>query len=345
MPPVSALYFPDLLPPPATAAILTELFAPLGCYRIAAADQKPPAPWADLEASGRLKFIQPLAADQLDLGRLDQLLRELEGRSGQDIALFVQGILAQLSAARQEMASELVPPLLGWHEDRAAREEEETLWRALLLLKLAELQERRERELTMELREFEARRTALFRQLRGDEEHRTVSAAAPAGPEVSPGRNSARLLRAWSQLFLRDQGETELLVSADPEAVALLLDGYSSAVGREPLGLGELPLPAEGAAHLAPANRDQLTLALERAAAEGEGEALATALAACRQNLPLEGGEGKNQTGAGIEFFLLPGGSLRNLLAGLHRHPPRGSLREETGPGAKRHGLIALLRQ
>ncbi|HET97214.1 MAG TPA: hypothetical protein ENN98_00630 [Desulfurivibrio alkaliphilus] len=351
MPPISALYFPDLLPPPA-AAILTELFVPLRCYRIAAAGRKPPAqdrssptPWAELEANGRLEFVQPLAADQLDLGRLHQLLGELEGRSGQDAALFVQGILAQLSAGGQETASELVPPLLGWHEDRAAREEEETLWRALLLLKLAELQERREQELTMELQELEARRAALFRQLQGDEEKRVSSARAMTSPAVSPNRNSARLLRAWGQLFLRDQGGTELLVSADPEAVALLLEGYGSAAGQEPLPLGDLPLPAGGGARLTPENRDQLALALARTAVDGESRVMTTALATCRQSLHLEGGEEKNQPGARVEFFLLPEISLRNLLAGLYRHPPRGGHREEAGPGAKRHGLIALLRR
>ncbi|MFU8818306.1 MAG: hypothetical protein ACNA74_01130 [Desulfurivibrio sp.] len=354
MPPLSALYFPDLLPPPAAAAALTELLAPLRCYRISpdltdappTAPGRQPAPpsftpWTRLRESGKLEFYQPLAADRIDLARLHQLLRELEGRSGQDAALFVQGILAGLSAGRQELASELVGPLLGFHEDPAAREEEETLWRALLLLKLAEIQERRELELVEELRGFEESRAALFRQLRGEEETATP---AKTQDSLNPGKNSTLLLRAWGQLFLRDQRPTELLVSADPDAVALLLDHATTLNRREPLSLGRLQLPTAAGPPIPDQARSELARALGRAAAEGNGEVAAMAIATCNQTRTLEPGKGESGAGYGVEFLLLPGISLGELLARFCRRPPTPGGQNGSGRGEPPHGLIALLR-
>ena len=312
---ISALYFPDLQPP-ASVAALTGLLSPLRCYRLESA----------------------ALAEQIDLPRLGKLLAELEGRSGQDALLFGQGILAQLGEQRQESASELIGPLLGFPDDPAARREREILWRALLLLKLAEIQGRREEELNADLQSFEARRSALFRQLRGEEEAEedeggATTAAAPTPEPIinlrPPERNSALLLKAWGQLFLRDLEEAELLLSADPAAVTILLETYTALTGRDPRNLGTLSLPIT----------NELAPALRQAAELGDGQAAAELLANANKMDQEQRQQPADHPRRRLQFFLLPGTSLPELLAHLCRHPP-GPPNESN---RRTHGLLALL--
>lgn len=243
-----ALYFPDLLPPAPAAATFGTLLTPLHCYKLEAKAinaQRPDDaadPWQRLAAAGRLVWRRPtaaegvaeaedLAAAESDLVRLQALLGELEAQNGRDAALFLQGIRGQLAGRGPEQASELVAPLLGQGEDPRRQEAREQRWQAWLLLKLAELQQRREWELEKELLGFATKRAALFRQLRGEDEGEESAAPPPVAAidgHLEPprtGRNSKALLRAWSRLFLPDQQAAPLLVTADPDAAELLLGG------------------------------------------------------------------------------------------------------------------------
>ncbi|MDZ7642724.1 MAG: hypothetical protein U5J62_12000 [Desulfurivibrio sp.] len=354
---INALYFPDSLPPvPATKA-LAAFATPLRCYRLDsgppsqprapttdhAAWQSLPTPWQELVQAGQLVFSQPPVADPEELKRLQKLLTELEERDGQEAAIFVQGIIRQFGQPAAEQASDLVLPLLGHHDDPAARADRESLWRALLLLKLAELQERRETELVAELQAFEQQRAAVFRQLRGEE---TSPGAATPPPESRPAppprteRNSAALLKAWGEIYLRVHPAStatalELPVSADGDAVALLLDHAETLSGRQTVKLGRLPLPAGGQPALNNVARQELASALGRAAA-GDHQAVATALSEWQPQLAA----GNEAIAYHLEFFLLPQTPLSAILAHRCQEPDTAP---KKGHGEAPHGLLALL--
>jgi hypothetical protein len=358
----SALYFPDTLPPPAAFPGPAALFAPLDCYRCLPEEGPPPSPWAELADAGLLQFHAPLETGP-DHGRLQALLREIEGQRGEAALLFVQNLIARSSAKQEETAPELVGPLLGLKEDAAAARERESLWQALLLLKLAETLERGEIELEAELAKIETGRATLLRKLQGEKpEEEDAAPAAPAkvGPNelpVRPWRNSARLLRAWSHLFLRDRSGADLLLSADPEAWNILLE-RAAADNRPAVALACLKLPHPptlpgGGLGLAseqagtPAVRlpaplaapqQQLLQALEQAARTGATEPVAAAGTAWNQAVASQGAAAYV-----LDIMLLPQTPLAELVA---RCCPQAAPATKTakGRGANPHGLIALYR-
>lgn len=358
----SALYFPDTLPPPAAFPGLTALFTPLGCYRCLPEEGPPPSPWAELADAGLLQFRTPLEAGP-DHGRLQALLREIAGQKGEAALLFVQNLIARSSAKQEETAPELVGPLLGLREDAAAARERESLWQALLLLKLAETLERGEIELEAELARIETGRATLLRKLQGEnpeEEDAAPAGLAKARPNelpVRPWRNSARLLRAWSHLFLRDRTGVDILLSADPEALTILQE-RTAAEGRPPVGLACLNLPrlktlpgtgiggssdqaGTPAARLpAPlaALQQQLLHGLEQVARTGETGPIAAAGTAWNQAIAAHGA-----TAYVLDLMLLPQTPLAELVT---RCFPQAAPATKTakGLGANPHGLIALYR-
>ena len=350
MNPVFALYFPDTLPPTATVNGLAALPFSIHCLRCWPGDQ-PPAPWSELVAAGRLAMVTSFDPGE-DGRRLQNLLRELEGRRGEDALLFAQGLAAEFSARREETAPELIGPLLGQTRDHHADRQREELWQALLLLKLAENLERGELEIETELQAFEARRAALFRRLNGNEEEAAASQSPaqieePSGP-VRPWRQARRLLRAWSRLFLRSGVYPELLLSADADAWSLLTE-HAEKMGCPPQPLATLQLPRlTTGPEAATATAKQwpgleagqgLISALQQAANEGGGEQAAAA--AAEWNRQVAEHEQNHPPGSqALELQLLPGVPLPRLISDFSREAEAPEAKT-TGPA---HGLLALYR-
>ncbi|TBV79854.1 MAG: hypothetical protein EYX74_06300 [Desulfobulbaceae bacterium] len=173
----SAFYFPDTLPPPAVLSGLAALSRRwrLRCYHPLADDDPVPAPWADFVATGQLELVPPPLVDPELIARLRSLIRELDDPRGETALFMTHNLVAGLSARREETAPELVAPLLGQFADIAADQAHESLWQALLLLKLAEKQEIRAIELTEELRVVETKKALLWRQFKDDDEANEAS--------------------------------------------------------------------------------------------------------------------------------------------------------------------------
>lgn len=350
----SALYFPDTLPPPTVVAELAPLLGPIRSHRCWPDDQ-PPSPWAELATAGQLEFLTSFDPGP-DSQRLQALLRELADRRGEDALLFAQGLAAEFSAQRQETAPELVAPLLGLTEDAAAGREREALWQALLLLKLAENLERGELEVEEGLRRIEAGRQALLHRLNGpdddDNEDDGAKADSRAAEQPSsrprPWRNSARLLRAWSRLFLLAPERPELLVSADLEAVALLRENAENQ-GHPPQPLVTLQIPRLTLGAGGEAAGHALRQALAQAAVNGTPGETAAAAAAWNR-LATEGREqGAPDSGTlgTLEILLFPRTPLSQLItASGNRLPDQNRLKPpaatdtKTGHGEKPHGLL-----
>ncbi|ADH86907.1 hypothetical protein [Desulfurivibrio alkaliphilus] len=359
MKPVFALYFPDILPPLAAVAGLAPLPFPLHSLRCWPDDQ-PPAPWSSLVAGGRLQPVTSFDPGP-DSRRLQNLLRELEGRRGEDALLFARGLAAEFSARREETAPELIGPLLGQSRDRASDRQREELWQALLLLKLAENLERGEMEIEAELQAFETRRAALFRKLNGkDQEEAKGDAPAEPPPKTAdslapprPWRHAGRLLRAWHRLLQHSAVCPEMLLSADAEAWSLMQEfAENHHYSYQPLPTLLLPTPATDPAApndpIAPTGQGQevgrqLLTALQQAAKEGNsGSAVAAVeewnrqIAAEEQNHPADHPPARHA----VELLFFPATPLTRLLADYHRSTPAAPAE----PGTPAGGLLALYR-
>ena len=240
----AALYFPDFPADPAIATALGRFFAPLAYYHGPAVEPLP-EPWRALAAEGLLQGREPVDLGG-EGGRFRQLLTELAANP----AAFQPGLLAGTESGHPEAGWDLVGSLRG---SKAAIDRETTLlWRALLLVELASGQQRREMELAAQLRMMSARQADLLRDLRGDDdeseedgaaEELAAALAAMAQEQPSAAPADGRLLLAWGQLFLRDQREAPILVTADQEAFARLAETSEALSGQPPQRLGETILP------------------------------------------------------------------------------------------------------
>lgn len=241
----------------------------------------------------------PLGAD---LSRFNLLLRDLEkSRPDEFSRLFsaARGPVATGRAGdRDETSAAGVFSAL--HKDAATINSiryKERLWQARLILKLAEILDRREAEVREGLARVSSVEHQVFSSLGGPGEAAAAELAAMGGPgapghgsaagilqDKTPARTSGPLmglrLKAWAELYLADSsGRSPLvLVTATPASGFALLDGYENDWRTEPQKLFSLAMPP---VHLTgEKNPDQYLAAREafRAAAKTQLEYFATSL-------------------------------------------------------------------
>lgn len=344
---LSLLLGPDTQPAVDDCQALLLLASHVTYYQ-SLADDPTPAGLAGLSAAGLCQGRTPV-----DLGehtpRFRQLLQEL-GRTGGD---FYRGSLAALARANEPHAEEAAVwsliATMRQQGNRApeAEQELETVWNALLLLKLAEQYLAEEREVAAELAAVSQKEAALFEELKGDEEFAAQLAAMEAEEEAAASRlDRDKVTRAWGQLFLRDETEFPLLALSHPGPALLLLDLAAALSDTQPVALLTLPVPLlaeaefakahaqwqkEEAAMLAELRGLLLTFAREGSVAPEQCNALGQQWETAYQRHFA----GKPQRL--LTISALPGTSLGALFTRLTRS------RNKKGQGAYPHGLIVHL--
>ncbi len=343
MSPFPALLCPDTQPAAADCRPLLLLADTLAYYRLLA-DDPTPSELAPLTEAGLCQSHTPVALGE-HLPRFRQLLHEL-GRAGNE---FYGGSLNALARAGQPHPDEaavwsLVTNLRRQGKGTPTAEQElETVWNALLLLKLAEQYQAEEREIAAELAAFERKQAAIFEELKGDEEFAAQLAAIQAEEHAATGCNQERLTRAWGQLFLRDSQEFPLLAMPHPGPALLLLDLAAALSDARPVALCSLPVPevaeslfAEARQHWRTSEADliaRLHSLLFTFARDGVAEP-ATYETLSHQWEQAVGRHFAGQPQRLVTLTALPGASLPSLFARLTRGNKKGH-------GAFPHGLIA----
>lgn len=262
---VSALIFPETAPANTVAARLLLFFDTLSFYlptEPAASDAGENGLFGSL-CSGYAPA--PLGED---LSRFRRLLRDLETSRPEELSRLFSAAVAPVATVlvrdRDETSAAGVYTAL--HKDAekiAYNSRKERLWQARLLLKLAEVLDRREAEVREGLNLVSSAEQQVFAALGGpdetfDDELNALDGsgeklAQEAGdtpfnkPEPPTSRQLVNLrVKAWAELYLTDKTPSPplALVSANPESGAILLDGYENIWRREPRKLFSLAMPA-----------------------------------------------------------------------------------------------------
>lgn len=200
----------------------------------------------------------PVRLSAEDQSRFLSLAHELKGNEAE----FHGGLLASLSAGHGDRDEASVGSLIsslrsGTKSVQPKETTDEGLWQAMLILKLAEMFQEEEREITQGFMAVSGKEAELFAAIRGEEEtedgegdeeeeqalRELAATTAPSGPTL----NMTKLTRAWGHFFLRDARAAEfpLLVTTQEELQGLLADTCEALTGRPPRQLVSLALPTQ----------------------------------------------------------------------------------------------------
>lgn len=180
-----------------------------------------------------------------DRERFAMLLQELKGHEKE----FYNGQLSSMTLEYMENRDtettlELIMNMQGNpvpKRQNRKTDEEKILWQARLLLKLAEIRKKEDKEIGDVLSSIAEKESRLFQQLKGagdiTETHMPPSGIMPAPIKIEP------LLKAWGRLFLVDNQPTWILNTANEEAGAILLDVDETKSKQTPEKICRLPLP------------------------------------------------------------------------------------------------------
>ena len=180
-----------------------------------------------------------------DRERFAMLLRELKGHEKE----FYNGQLSSmtleyLESRDTETTLELIMSMQGKpvpKRQNQKTDEEKILWQARLLLKLAEIRQREDKEIGNVLSSIAEKESRLFQQLKGSEDI-TETLLPPSGIMPAPIKIEP-LLKAWGRLFLVDNQPAWILNTANEEAGAILLDVDETNTKQTPEKICRLPLP------------------------------------------------------------------------------------------------------
>ncbi|MFA7382032.1 MAG: hypothetical protein WC001_01135 [Desulfurivibrionaceae bacterium] len=243
---LTALFCPETSPDPAELLPFRLLCDSLFFYILPdKGDQQEPGPG-----------YTPVRLSEKDQARFQSLIRELKGHEAE----FHGGLLASLSAEygdRDEASSGALASRLrsGKKISPPQKSENEILWQAMLLLKLAEMFREEEQEIAQGFMAVSGKEAELFAAIHGEEaeegeedeeENQALQELAATAGRGGPTININRLARAWGRLFLRDAKAAAfpLLVTTHQELHDLLAEAYEALIGRPPRQLLSLALPA-----------------------------------------------------------------------------------------------------
>jgi hypothetical protein len=263
---VSALFFPETEPSLHTMAKLLIFFDSLSYYQpteSVSADNKDINFLADLCTS---HVPAPLPAEELY--RFNRLLREMETSRPDELArLFSAATAPQATGQTRDQdetsASRVYSTLQTDAETKTSNRHKELLWQARLILKLAEILDRREVEVRHGLTRVSSMEKKVFAVLDGRHEP-DPDAPAPISSLGKPEQQPAEYIfpaepsfgtsnqfiplriKAWAELFLADSVEQQslILVTANQECGSTLLTGYENFRRREAAKLFSLSIPS-----------------------------------------------------------------------------------------------------
>lgn len=195
----------------------------------------------------------PVHLSPKEQARFQSLVRELKGHEAE----FHGGLLASLSAGHGDRDEASVGSLIsslrsGAHAAQPQKTTDESLWQAMLILKLAEMFREEEREITQGFLAISGKEAELFAAIRGDEdegdeeEEQALRALAAAATPTGPPINLTRLAKAWGCLYLRDARAAEfpLLVTTQEELQGVLAERHEALTGKPAKLLVSLALPS-----------------------------------------------------------------------------------------------------
>ncbi len=182
-----------------------------------------------------------------DLQRFRQLLAELKGNGG----AFYQGHLSRLALEHLEQrAPETVRDIISGLQrpgsppaaDPSIAKTREELWQARLLLKLAEMQNKEEKELAEGLTRLEERQGELLQELKG-EEFADLLQTSNNTPRPPAALHQEPLVKAWGRLLLAGERRPWFLNCFCPEAAEPFFATNEKLSGQRPVRLLRLALP------------------------------------------------------------------------------------------------------
>jgi len=199
-----------------------------------------------------------------DLNRFNRLLREMETSRPEEFSrLFAAAKAPQLKDQEETSATSLYSALNQGAEIRASIRRKERLWQARLILKLAEMLDRKDAEVRQGLARISSVEQNVFAAMDGIQESgsdnledvnnlaKTKHLAAAGFPANEPDAGTSRLLiplrlRAWAELYLADDAVQlpSVIVTDSSESGTILLDGYENTWQQVPEKLFALSLPA-----------------------------------------------------------------------------------------------------
>ena len=262
---LSALLFPETVP--AMQSIATLL-----CFFDTAAYYLPIEPGDNhLEPARQLLHglctgyaPAPLGSDQ---DRFNHLIRELQSYRSEDLTRLFSFAKAEITSGQirdqdESSAGTLFTALHKPTDSSSSESLRERLWQARLVLKLAEMLDEKEAEISNGLAAVTSIEQKLYGSLQGTDEPDPDELASIAGDDTTAPENSfaqqpndqplsqADLLiplrvKAWAELFLVDRLKKPacFLATAQKDAAALLIDGCENVFHKQPEKLLSLLLP------------------------------------------------------------------------------------------------------
>ena len=262
---ISALIIPETEPSPHTMAELLIFFDSLSYYLPTESDMtnKYISFFGNLCSS---YVPAPLAEEELY--RFNRLLREMETSRPDELSRLFSTTTAPLATGQvrdldETSSAGVYSSLQKNPETKTTIRYKERLWQARLVLKLAEMLDRREAEVRQGLAQVSSAEQKVFAALEGHDAAESENLAEMYGPNKSkypmtegvlpsePSIGTSGLLttlrlKAWAELYLADSSEQQPLVlaTANPDCSSSLLEGYEKIRRRDPVKLFSLPVPA-----------------------------------------------------------------------------------------------------
>jgi hypothetical protein len=202
-----------------------------------------------------------------DLARFNRLLRDMETSRPDELSRLFSAAKAPVAngQVRDQDETSAGSVYSALHKDAEMKtriQYKERLWQARLILKLAEMLDRREAEIRQGLVQISSVEQKLFASLAGPGDAATTDLAEldsrgklryPEPVDIPPDAlslgTSALLiplrLKAWAELFLADSPDQHplILVATNPECGSILLDGFENTWRRDAKKLFSLSIP------------------------------------------------------------------------------------------------------
>jgi hypothetical protein len=257
----SALIFPDTEPSPHAVAKLLIFFDALSYYL--------PTESGEVDINFFSNLCTGYAPAPLgdDLSRFNRLLRELETSRPDEFSRLFSTAKAPVATGevrdQDEISAATVYSALQHDADINTNiQYRERLWQARLVLKLAEILDRKETEVRQGLAQVSSAEHNVFAALEGHAGAETDDLADLNSADIYPQQKSQQIqidehavgaselliplrAKAWAELYLADPSIRlpDILTTANPESGAILLDGYENTWDREPRKLFSLNVP------------------------------------------------------------------------------------------------------
>ena len=227
----------------------------------------------DIEDKNRQNLLTNLCSGYVpaplheDLSRFNRLLREMENSRPDDLARLFSTAASPIATGQirdkdEASSGSVLSAMQNDNGNKAHARHKERLWQARLILKLAEMLYRREREVRQGLALISSDEQKNFASLEGLSETESADPAQIADLEkftqlkdkidypadYSMGASSMLIplrVKAWAELFLADSSPNRpfTLVTSSPDSGSTLLDGYENAWGKTAQKLFSLSIP------------------------------------------------------------------------------------------------------